>query len=110
MNRAFLFLMALIAACATTGDDGEGDLNLPTSGVGPFRKLSGAETRGIAPFVLDAADEARNAVQVQRRLTLERRVAHEERRQRRREPRVRRRQSRRAGTREGSRVGGESWT
>ena len=47
-----LVLIAL-AACATTGASGEGDRDLPTSGVGPFRKLDIEEVKGIAPFVLD---------------------------------------------------------
>ena len=42
-----------IASCATTGAEGEGDKNLPTAGVGPFRKLGVDEVPGIAPFVLD---------------------------------------------------------
>jgi hypothetical protein len=41
------------ASCATTGAEGEGDKNLPTAGVGPFRKLGVDEVPGIAPFVLD---------------------------------------------------------
>ena len=49
-----LTLVALFASsCATTGAEGEGDKNLPTSGVGPFRKLGVDEVPGIAPFVLD---------------------------------------------------------
>lgn len=48
-------LAALVAACATTGADGEGDRDLPSSGVGPFRKLGGDEVPGVAPFVLDSA-------------------------------------------------------
>ncbi|MDB4934931.1 MAG: hypothetical protein JWP87_1903 [Labilithrix sp.] len=45
---------ALLAlSCATTGAEGKGDQNLPTAGVGPFRKLAGDEVPGIAPFVLD---------------------------------------------------------
>lgn len=43
----------LIGSCATTGAEGEGDKNLPTAGVGPFRKLAVDEVPGIAPFVLD---------------------------------------------------------
>jgi hypothetical protein len=43
----------LASSCATTGTEGEGDRNLPTAGVGPFRKLLGDEVPGIAPFVLD---------------------------------------------------------
>jgi hypothetical protein len=47
-------LVAFVAlACATTGAEGQGDRNLPTAGVGPFRKLAGDEVPGIAPFVLD---------------------------------------------------------
>jgi hypothetical protein len=49
---AFVALLAL-AACATTGATGEGDRNLPTVGVGPFRKLAADEVREIAPFVYD---------------------------------------------------------
>ncbi len=40
-------------SCATTGASGEGDRNLPTVGVGPFRKLGADEVTGIAPFILD---------------------------------------------------------
>ncbi|MBX3208000.1 MAG: hypothetical protein KF764_23335 [Labilithrix sp.] len=47
--------LALVAACATTGAEGEGDRNLPTAGVGPFRKLEPEEVKGVAPFVLDDA-------------------------------------------------------
>jgi hypothetical protein len=43
----------LLAACATTGEPGEGDRDLPTAGVGPFRKLAPEEVKGIAPFVLE---------------------------------------------------------
>lgn len=45
--------LAALAACATTGASGEGDRNLPTVGVGPFRKLAADEVREIAPFVFD---------------------------------------------------------
>ena len=51
-SSAILLLVAL-AACATTGVSGEGDRNLPTVGVGPFRKLVADEVREIAPFVYD---------------------------------------------------------
>lgn len=51
--RVRVLALFFLVACATTGDDGEGDRNLPTAGVGPFRKLSNAEVRGIPPFVLD---------------------------------------------------------
>lgn len=52
MKRRALLVFAL-AGCATVGSDGQGDVGLPTSGVGPFRKLGSAEVPGIAPFVLD---------------------------------------------------------
>lgn len=56
MKLLRLALIALFAgACATTGAAGEGDKDLPTSGVGPFRKLDIDEVKGIAPFVLDDA-------------------------------------------------------
>ena len=45
----------LLAACATTGADGHGDVALPSAGVGPFRKLDTSEVQGVAPFVLDDA-------------------------------------------------------
>ncbi len=45
--------VCLPQACAAVGSSGAGDKDLPTSGVGPFRKLDGDETLGIAPFVLD---------------------------------------------------------
>jgi len=54
--RSFLVVAAAAvaaASCATTGAEGEGDKNLPTAGVGPFRKLGIDEVPGIAPFVLD---------------------------------------------------------
>lgn len=43
----------VVPSCATTGAEGEGDRNLPTVGVGPFRKLGVDEVPGIAPFVFD---------------------------------------------------------
>ncbi len=42
-----------LARCATLAEPAHGDENLPTAGVGPFRKLAGAEVRGVAPYVLD---------------------------------------------------------
>lgn len=45
--------LGLLAACSTLGSDGQGDLGLPTAGVGPFRRLAAGEVPGIAPFVLD---------------------------------------------------------
>jgi hypothetical protein len=41
----------VIAGCATLGSTGEGDVDLPSSGVGPFRKLATVETKDVAPFV-----------------------------------------------------------
>jgi hypothetical protein len=46
-------VLLVVSACATTGDSGEGDKNLPTAGVGPFRKLEPEEMKGSAPFVLE---------------------------------------------------------
>lgn len=50
-----LWLAVLVCGvgCATTGAEGEGDKNLPSAGVGPFRKLEPEEVKGLAPFVLD---------------------------------------------------------
>jgi hypothetical protein len=50
--RAAAWLLAL-SACASLGSPGAGDVDLPTAGAGPFRKLDGDETLGVAPFVLD---------------------------------------------------------
>lgn len=52
MKRRIALAVAL-AGCATGGADGQGDVGLPTAGVGPFRKLASSEVPGIAPFVLD---------------------------------------------------------
>lgn len=48
-----LLAVGFAVSCATTGAEGEGDRDLPSVGVGPFRKLDGAEVPGLAPFVLD---------------------------------------------------------
>lgn len=53
MKRKSLCAVVLLLSCATTGVDGDGDLNLPTVSVGPFRKLATDEVPGIAPFVFD---------------------------------------------------------
>jgi len=60
VRATFALVVVLVAAlggsltsCATTGAAGEGDRDLPTVGVGPFRKLGVTEVPGIAPFVLD---------------------------------------------------------
>jgi hypothetical protein len=53
-TAAILAVVTVIApSCATTGARGEGDPDLPTAGVGPFRKLGADEVPGIAPFVLE---------------------------------------------------------
>ena len=44
-------MAAVIAGCATLGSTGQGDVDLPSSGVGPFRKLATLETKDVAPFV-----------------------------------------------------------
>jgi len=46
-------VLSVLAACATTGAEGEGDRNLPTAGVGPFRELEAEEMKGLAPFVFE---------------------------------------------------------
>lgn len=51
-------LLAVTGACATTGVAGRGDENLPSAGVGPFRKLADDEVQGVAPFVLDDRQSA----------------------------------------------------
>jgi hypothetical protein len=55
ISRTLIIALTLTLACATTGDEGEGDKNLPNAGVGPFRKLATEEVRGLAPYVLDDA-------------------------------------------------------
>jgi hypothetical protein len=44
--------LALLAACSTLGTASDDGQNLPTSGVGPFRKLGDSELMSSAPFVL----------------------------------------------------------
>lgn len=53
MKRAILALVLLPIACATIGGPGLGDVDLPSSGVGPFRKLASSEVQSTAPFLLD---------------------------------------------------------
>jgi hypothetical protein len=48
-----LVALSLSAACATLGTQTPEGQNLPTSDVGPFRKLATKEVPGIAPYVLD---------------------------------------------------------
>lgn len=52
--RAFrLLALVALAACGTLGSEGAGEGDLPSSGVGPFRKLGAAEQHGVPPYVLD---------------------------------------------------------
>jgi hypothetical protein len=51
--KSGVVIAALALSCATTGAEGQGNLDLPTTGVGPFRKLGVEEVTGIAPFVFD---------------------------------------------------------
>lgn len=54
LHPAWFSLVAVLASsCATLGSEGLGDVGLPSSGVGPFRRLTTDEVPGIAPFVLD---------------------------------------------------------
>jgi hypothetical protein len=50
--RSFV-LAALPWACATLGSQSAGGENLPTSDVGPFRRLGPTEVLGVAPYVFD---------------------------------------------------------
>ena len=49
----YMFLVLVFTGCATLGNESPPDDNLPTTGVGPFRKLSATELLGVAPFVMD---------------------------------------------------------
>ena len=57
MSRLAAFVplacVVLAPSCATMGSEGVGDLDLPSAGMGPFRKLAAEEVPGVAPFVLD---------------------------------------------------------
>ncbi len=55
MRALGLALACLAASCSTIGSDGQGDVGLPSAGVGPFRKLVAGEVNGVAPFVLEDA-------------------------------------------------------
>jgi len=50
--------LVLVAACSTLGTASDDGQNLPTSGVGPFRKLGDTELTTSAPFVLLAPGPA----------------------------------------------------
>ncbi len=51
MDKSRYLIASLLLSCSTLGSEGEGDRNLPTAGVGPFRKLDGDELIGVPPFV-----------------------------------------------------------
>lgn len=54
MRRVALFALAVaLVCCATIASEGQGDRDLPSSGVGPFRKLQSTEVPGTPPYVLD---------------------------------------------------------
>lgn len=53
MRGKLLLSCLVLGACASLGSPGEGDVALPTAGVGPFRKLASSELLGVAPYVLD---------------------------------------------------------
>lgn len=53
MRAAALLLVAGAVACSTLAETAGGDSNLPSAGVGPFRKLAAAEVKGGGPIVLD---------------------------------------------------------
>lgn len=52
-SHSTVVALVLLTSCATTGAEGDGERNLPSAGVGPFRKLEAEEMKGTAPFVLD---------------------------------------------------------
>lgn len=54
MKRSLSLLsLLLLGACATLATPHDDSTLQPSAGVGPFRKLTGTEVRGVAPFVLD---------------------------------------------------------
>jgi len=56
MRRALFALVpiAIVAVrCSTLAENAGGDSNLPSAGVGPFRKLTASEVNGTAPYLLD---------------------------------------------------------
>jgi hypothetical protein len=80
MKRAFPSLfVGLVAACAAGGGVDTSSPVLPSAGVGPFRDLAAAETKGIAPFILEdsAAQYREPAVLDDGAATLLYAVAHE---------------------------------
>jgi len=52
MTRAAILLAGFAVACSTLAETAGGDSNLPSAGVGPFRKLGATEVKG-GPLVLD---------------------------------------------------------
>ncbi len=51
MKRALLTIV--MTGCATLATAHDETAVLPSAGIGPFRKLTGTELKGVAPFVLD---------------------------------------------------------
>jgi hypothetical protein len=52
MRHAVLLLAVFAVACSTLAETAGGDSNLPSAGVGPFRKLAAEEVKGGGPIVL----------------------------------------------------------
>ena len=48
-----LLMLALVSGCATLATAHDESGTAPSAGIGPFRKLTGTEVKGVAPFVLD---------------------------------------------------------
>jgi hypothetical protein len=56
ISATYICLVLVFTGCATLGSEAIEDNDaLPTTGVGPFRKLSATEVGGVAPYVLDNA-------------------------------------------------------
>ena len=71
MKVARLLLPLLVAAfaCGTTGTEHEGDVDLPTAGVGPFRKLAADEVRHVRGRVGEGENVGRFGVVMRLRFT-----------------------------------------
>jgi hypothetical protein len=55
MHARYIYIMLVFTGCATLGSEALEDNDaLPTTGVGPFRKLAATEVGGVAPYVLDS--------------------------------------------------------
>lgn len=54
ISAKYIYFMLIFTGCATLGSEAaEDDDALPTTGVGPFRKLASTEVGGVAPYVMD---------------------------------------------------------